>query len=887
MNLTTFPGIASYTGASKLISLEKICDYHNGVDFSILSPRFIDIEKRQALNFKTLNLMDKKNYTIGNLHLFLNAYITDKTKLSYRKSITDYIKDGLWNLPRTPIKHTDLNQILDFDMQTVAESINGKYHKGLYDMVKMNLPFYTCVYYAGGNNPKSQKYVIDHAGVIGVDIDGSYTIEEKIKLVEKIKTLKPYAMTVSTGGMPRPLFKVELLPHNNDFEKIEANHLALWLKIKQEFDNIGIQIDISCSNPNRLFYIAYNPDIKSEIYSDYITYKVKKTDITSSVKVNKKANKPTTEAFDKSYTSYSLDEQQLYIKEYLEEIFNDCIFCKYQPFYIEGGMYHALRDFYYSLSTLFKNDYMEYILAKFLLLSKIDTRLPNEYVNRGIDYIRGNVLKEKDELRTTDAWRYVFIFGNKIKEVRRKLESDSERNNLVEKIKLELVPYQTENGSFFHSCFELFNAETPTEDIEKFYYFLTCKTTNLPQILTSGNLKQYLSSFCRLQKNKINDKYIINGEEYDCYDDHSDNTFHKELVDRLKIMKRTHGEGDKVKLEEFCRYNADNYFDSAAIEIVDPAKKYFESISCEGEDEIQKVQAIFNKCSVNKKAHFLVDWCVGMMKNALTPEYYDRILILYSPKGGDGKTWWILNDLMPKPLQRYITTDYTIGLETTDNNFLVTENLICLEDEDKGSDRKTDEATKAASSKQRVSGRKAYARVRTERPRRANLMKTTNKNEIASAYENNRRNLVIELITRNWKEKDSFVNLWRETINVDKFWGQIHNLYTSGSYEIVQDSEICVENEKYVIKTEEEMLIDRYISKPTNQKYLRKTHIEIRQIIETISGKKGLKSLNGILKRKGFEWNTKGYKIIVLNGEEDAEKYNEQMLNQTDIFGSL
>lgn len=450
-----------------------------------------------------------------------------------------------------------------------------------------------------------------------------------------------------------------------------------------------------------------------------------------------------------------------------------------------------------------------------------------------------------------NTWKYIFILKKRANTLISANNSSAEKTILLNKINDILNKY-SHSMVFPRILGQSINSSTPIDTVKNLWHYLSAEPheegfylRNPTDILTWHN------DFLKIRINNLNGAIEVNGWSPKL----SDNTDNDKVIESILAQLKSQKTTTKFGLSKTITYEIDSYFKSGVIEHYNPIKEYFDSLpKFSGKTEIEKVIKIVNECSENEAGLFFVDWCLGLVKNALGNNYYDRILYLYSAKGGDGKTYFIQNDLIPE-LKDYITTDFNFNVESKDDKFKLTENLIAIDDEGTSTSRKTDDAKKSISSKTKVTERQAYARNKISLKRISSLVVCLNTDEISSASNNDRRSLIISLPSIGWNNPKSLVQRWRKEVDVNKFWSEIYSLWkVDSNFLFVDDEQILLESNNWKQANEETELIDKYIRKPqSGEKYIILSHVKIKNLISTRNGKPLSRSFNGYLKTKGFE----------------------------------
>jgi hypothetical protein len=384
MDVQLFQSKAAWTDKSALVNFDDIISFHKGESDDILKKiSYFDLENMiiwQAKNALTNELYDEFTKKKWLLLPFLKG----------RLKLIDYVKGGVWKLPKSPLTEDNFAPINEIDMQTLPLSID----KGIYGLIKGMLPCYTPCYF--GNGGKSKTNIIGHSGLLPLDIDNKMTQKE----VDILKSLNVWAITPSTSGEVRPIFRIDI---NDKLIKkvggLSQLHELYFDLFNEKLQSHGIQIDVACRNINRLFYISSNTDFPYYYKDDEaaeITLPKEIEGLRSRREVKKNEYKVLVESLpDLPHNEVERGEVVKIIRKELEEIYNTCKSNNIQPFFWEGSMYPNLRDFNFSLKEHLDEEEITYWLSKFLTLSALDSRIAGtEYANRGITYIKNEIIKQ-------------------------------------------------------------------------------------------------------------------------------------------------------------------------------------------------------------------------------------------------------------------------------------------------------------------------------------------------------------------------------------------------------------------------------------------------------------------------------------------------------------
>lgn len=450
-----------------------------------------------------------------------------------------------------------------------------------------------------------------------------------------------------------------------------------------------------------------------------------------------------------------------------------------------------------------------------------------------------------------ESWKHIFTLKKRAIELIGLEANIKEKQEYLNKIK-EILDKYSVSMKFPRLLGDNISNKTELTTLKNLYYYLSCDTHPEGFSLNSPtDILNWHKDFLKLRINSLNNSIEVNGWSPKLTDNTDDDKIMTSIIAQLKAQKSE----SKFGKTKTIQYDVDSYFKSGVIEHFNPIKEYFDRLDRDTDrSEIDKVIKLVNESALNTPGKFFADWCLGLIKNGLGDNYYDRILYLHSAKGGDGKTYFIQYDLIPA-LKEYITTDFSFNVDSKDDKFKLTENIIAIDDEGTSTSRRSDDAKKSISSKAKVSERQAYAKQKVSLKRISSFVVCLNTDEISSASNYDRRSLVVSLPSTGWREPNSLIQRWRREVNIDKFWAQLYSIWRADKeYNFVTDEEILIESNNWKQTNEDTDLIDMYVRKPRpNEKYVILSHVKIKTLIETRSGKPIKRSINGYLKTKGFE----------------------------------
>ena len=868
MNVTLFRSKHAWTDKSSVITFQDLVNFQKTGDLSILAN--VDYNSiENYISYRAQKALESGEFRDTEYIPFLKE----------RKKMSEYLKEGIYKLPKDKLSEKDFTQVLDYDMSVVANT----FRKGKYELIKSVLPAHTvCSYNKSIKTGKDKQHITGHHGLIVIDIDNELTFTQK----EFIKSLQPYAILPSTSGNWRPYFRIDVSEKSiKRFGGISNLHEAYWDNFDRIFREKEIFIDESCSNVNRLTFISPNTEF-ADYYIDEEAPEIKapnKEDLVANKSY--KELKKSVESLDDDTAPEIL--KPILVKE-LDSLILDCQQHNYQPMFDGSNMYSRLRNFNYSfLNILGKDDTITY-LCKLLSLTKLDERVSTtSYINRGYDYII-NEFYSKEGAESPQSWKYIFTLRKDVEDFISKKIGKELKIKALDEINsfLSTLP----KNSFYHLLAKDLSMKSSLDGLNNYLTFVKGSIFSNQYFLSSESIYNWHKDFMRIRIDAITDDFEINGYKPKVTDPFNNNSIFKTITANFKAF-RTEGERGLVST---CKYNIEDYFSSPQIEYFNAPMEYFESLSrTDSLSEVNKAIDIFNQTSLNNCGTKFVDWCFGVIKNAISDSFYDRILYLYSSKGAQGKTFFINHDILPKQLQYLISSDFTFNVENKDDKLKITENLILIDDEGSSTSRRSDDTKKAISSKKNVKEREAFAKRKSNKNRIASIVSCTNNNEISSSSNIDRRSLICHLPNTKWQDSNSFVMRWRKDIDIDLFWSQLYSLYLrDNNFMFITDDEIVEDTASWKQENQGTDLIDTWLRVPgKGEKYEIMSHIQIKSRIQLLADTDIKLSLNSLLKTKGFEHVTKskcptsndfksGYKVVFKNVTYLAE-------TPTDLFNDI
>lgn len=465
-------------------------------------------------------------------------------------------------------------------------------------------------------------------------------------------------------------------------------------KFKESFDgladyylkNYSIAIDISCSNPNRLRFVSFDPDL-------YINEK--STKFISKAKV--KEFKEQKIIFTNSDFDFILSQ----IKERSIDLCNDdyskymrigfAIFDKF------GGSGLEYFNFICSFGSKYNAKDVEKHYRNFSKNGSVTIASFYHYCKEaGID------IYSKETKETIKVVKLQKSQGvPTLKSVSRHLEDVCGINNPNENLIKELIDSKTDYSKGFD------NEDSNITQIEKFIIEAYTPRTNT---LTNDT---FIKGNVRLDDKQLNNIYISATKFFDF------------TVSKNDIR---------------------DIINSDCIPSFNPVKEYFLNNTEKPEDEIERYILCIQPISQYNVWAFK-KWLVGCIHNWLADIYEPKVspltLVLCGQKQGTGKTSFF-RELLPNEFRDYMA-ETKIDLNNKDSVFNLTKNLIVLDDEFGGLAIKDVKDFKKMADTNIIDMRLPYGSIYSKFKRRASLAGTSNENNILKDVTGNRRILPLKV----------------------------------------------------------------------------------------------------------------------------------------------
>lgn len=473
------------------------------------------------------------------------------------------------------------------------------------------------------------------------------------------------------------------------------------------FKKFAIVIDKSCSNPNRLRYISFDPDLH----------------------LNEKSAKFIT----KNPNQYKEIKEQNYV-------------------FTNSDFDNVLDQIKSRSIDLCKDDYFRYLRIGFAIFNKFGASglqhfdficsFGSKYNYKDVEKHYKNFSKDG---QTTIATFYhyckeegVEIYSQNTKDIINSVKvQKSQGNPTIESVKKhllvvnpnaeidnELIEFLIESKKDYSKGF--LENESNISQLEKFILEAYQPKTNL---LTN---ETYLNTGERLDDKKLNNIYIAS-----------------------------------VKFFDFAVSKNDirDIINSDCVPHFNPIRKYFQENKSENTNAIDNyVNCIEPNNEYNNWA--FKKWIVGAVHNWLSDIYEPKVcpltLVLCGQKQGTGKTSFF-RELLPIELRDYLA-ETKIDLNNKDSVFNLTKNLIVLDDEFGGLATRDVKDFKKMADTNIIDMRLPYGSIYSKFKRRASLSGTSNENNILKDVTGNRRILPLRVEKIDYNkmisiDKDS---LWKE-----------------------------------------------------------------------------------------------------------------------------
>ena len=583
---------------------------------------------------------------------------------------------------------TGLNQDLVLKARAEKQKGNEKEYKNL----KATAPIITgsVVMKEGKKEASNISYF---NGLIIIDIDSDIDSD---KIIQLQKDRYTYILHRSFGGDGICIFvKINPEKFKDSFDGLAEYYLK----------NYNITIDHSCSNPNRLRYISFDPDLFINEKSTKFISKQKQKEF--------KEQKIIFTNSDFDYILQQIKERGIDLCKDSYERYMRIGFSIFDKFG-SAGFNHF--DFICSFGSKYNTKEVERHYKNFSKNGTVTIASFYHYCKEEGIEIYSNDTKEiikvvklqKSQGQPT------------IKSVVRHLEDvcgiEKPNENLIE----ELIKSKIDFSKGFD------NDETNISRLEKFILEAYKPKTN---DLTHDT---YVKDDIRLDDKQLNNIYIAATKYFD-----------------FSVSKN----------------DVRDIINSDCVPSFNPIKKYFLENKSEHESEIEKyINCVEPRNQYNIWA--FKKWIVGCVHNWYADIYEPKVcpltLVLCGKKQGTGKTSFF-RELLPNELKEYLA-ETKIDLNNKDSVFNLTKNLIVLDDEFGGLAIKDVKDFKKMADTNIIDMRLPYGSIYSKFKRRASLAGTSNESNILKDVTGNRRILPIRVDKINYDtmiaiDKDK---LWKQ-----------------------------------------------------------------------------------------------------------------------------
>lgn len=308
------------------------------------------------------------------------------------------------------------------------------------------------------------------------------------------------------------------------------------------------------------------------------------------------------------------------------------------------------------------------------------------------------------------------------------------------------------------------------------------------------------------------------------------------VISKAAEMKRSGGQWEDMNEDTIFIDMQRNYIDlskdklssllkSDFVKEYNPFTTYFNNlVGWDGVDRIAKLAGHFKPAGETPFfANMLKKGFARNIKCALEPEYYNRIVIVFSGPEENGKSYffdWI------NPFGNLYYTDERIDTSNKDCKFAITENFIySLQELDDAFKKNSLGALKAIISKRSVKDRLPWGKFKIDFPRCCSFYGSVNEDEFLPK-DGNTRWLVFKTIDIDW----DYTKLDKTQI-----WAQAYHIYKNESCELTSEEKQKRnnENKKYEEQTYLDGTIQRYLEPGDNHM----SSTEILDILITMTGR--------------------------------------------------
>ena len=166
----------------------------------------------------------------------------EEISVSYFKNCKSTVPEGSINIWKWLLEEPDCIGII--------KAIRETSDKVVVDMHKKELP---CATFSGTFSKRNAKNLLEHSGLICIDIDGKDNPEiTNMNQLKKQLAKLPYVLYAGLSVSGKGVFVLIPVAHTD-------KHLGHFLAIEDEFKAMGINIDPSCKDITRLRFRSYDP----------------------------------------------------------------------------------------------------------------------------------------------------------------------------------------------------------------------------------------------------------------------------------------------------------------------------------------------------------------------------------------------------------------------------------------------------------------------------------------------------------------------------------------------------------------------------------------------------------------------------------------------------
>jgi len=509
-------------------------------------------------------------------------------------------------------------------------------------------------------------------GLIVIDIDDFLTNDQ----INALKNDRySFLLHRSFGGQGICIFvKIDSDKFKESFEGLAEYYLK----------NFAVKIDISCSNPNRLRYISYDPDLFYNVNSARFVAKKKIKEIKEQKIV---------------YTDSDFDAILNQIKARRIDLCEDSYHKYMRIGFSIYDQFGASGEGHFKFICSFGSKYDEAAVSKhyqnFSKNGSVTIATLYHYCkDAGIE------IYTKQTKETINAVKLHKTQGNAtIEGVVKHLQEVNEIEEPDTKLIEQLI-----NSSFDYSK----GVTTDESDLAQIERFILDNYKPRTNTLTN---ETFIKNDVRLDDKQLNDIYI------------SAKKFFSFTV-------------SKTDVRDIINSNSVIHFD--------PVKEYFDANNEIPTNEIEQyISCIHPQNDYNVWA--FKKWLVGCIHNWLAPLEEPKVspltLVLCGQKQGTGKTSFF-RELLPSELKIYMA-EAKIDIENKDSIFNLTKNLIVMDDEFGGLAMRDVKDFKKVADTNIIDMRLPYAAIYSKFKRRASLAGTSNESNILKDVTGNRRILPI------------------------------------------------------------------------------------------------------------------------------------------------